>query len=99
MSDYKNIVCGVPQGSVLEPLLFLIYVNDLPCILNYSKCILFADDTPIYHTGNNNSKLKREIEADLDNLDDWFRSNKLSLNISKTNFIHFKNSKFHSFKK
>ena len=52
-SDYKDITCGVPQCSVLGPLLFVIYVNDLPRCLNSAKSIQFADDTTVYITGYN----------------------------------------------
>ena len=89
-SDILNIECGVPQGSVLGPLLFIIYSNDLPKSVKSSKTILFADDTTIYVTGPNKNRLFSDIRKDLELLIDWFRANKLSLNISKTNYILFK---------
>ena len=88
-SETLQIECGVPQGSVLGPLLFIIYTNDLPKSVNFSKTILFADDTTIYSTGSDKNVLFRQIKEDLTSLIDWFRANKLSLNISKTNYVVF----------
>ncbi len=89
ISDFQNITCGVPQGSVLGPLLFIIYTNDLPNSMNTSQCILFADDTTVYKSSPNIIDAIVAIESDLANLYDWFCANKLSLNVSKTNFILF----------
>ncbi len=89
-SDVCNISCGVPQGSVLGPLLFILYTNDLPNCLSHSKCILFADDTTVYLSGNNKSNMFSEMRNDLCCLIDWFRANKLSLNLGKTNYVLFK---------
>jgi hypothetical protein len=88
-STHHNVTCGVPQGSVLGPLLFIIYTNDLPNSLYYSNCILFADDTTVYHSSSNISSLCSNIEYDLNILSDWFAANKLSLNAQKTNFVIF----------
>ena len=88
-SDHLSITCGVPQGSVLGPLLFIIYTNDLPtCLLN-SRCILFADDTTVYKSSSNIRQLITSMETDLASLHDWFCANKLSLNVTKTNFMIF----------
>jgi hypothetical protein len=86
-STHHTISCGVPQGSVLGPLLFIIYVNDLPNVLKHSDCVLFADDTTIYVSSQNENVLSHLIEEDLCTLSDWFCANKLSLNVSKTNFM------------
>ena len=88
-SHVQTIKCGVPQGSVLGPLLFIIYTNDLPGCLNLTKSILFADDTTIYLSSNNISYLYTTMNGELIKPTDWFRANKLSLNISKTNYILF----------
>ena len=88
-SHVETIKCGVPQGSVLGPLLFIIYTNDLPGCLNLTKSILFADDTTIYLSSNNISYLYTTMNGELLKHTDWFRANKLSLNISKTNYILF----------
>jgi hypothetical protein len=78
-----TIKCGVPQGSVLGPLLFLVYVNDLPDCLTYVKGILFADDTSLYISSNNMHKLYDNTNRELEILYDWFQANKLSLNVKK----------------
>jgi hypothetical protein len=90
-SKTSEINCGVPQGSILGPLLFIIYTNDLPYCLNNSKCILFADDTTIYETNSNLAQLYTNMNKDLSTLEDWFRANKLSLNINKTTYMVFQN--------
>ena len=91
-SSSERIECGVPQGSVLGPLLFMIYTNDLPDSLSGAKSILFADDTTIYISSNNISNLYRDMNIELDNITDWFRANKLSLNVTKTNYMIFTNT-------
>jgi hypothetical protein len=89
-SSELEITCGVPQGSVLGPLLFIIYMNDLPNALQYSKSILFADDTTIFYSSENATLMFNRINNDLQLLADWFKANKLSLNIGKTNYMIFK---------
>ena len=89
-SDTEMIPCGVPQGSVLGPLLFIIYTNDLPNCLKYSKAILFADDTTIYLSSSDIHYLYKTVNIDLGSMTEWFRSNKLSLNVSKTHAVMFK---------
>ena len=82
---------GLPQGSILGPLFFLIYVNDLPNIIaDPSKPILFADDTSIIITNPSPSKFKEEINNIIDNINDWFGGNSLSLNFDKTYFLQFR---------
>ena len=92
-SDTKMITCGVPQGSVLGPLLFLIYMNDLPSCITHAKVILFADDTTLYTSSENINTLYHNINIDLLNLVEWFRSNKLALNSSKTHYMIFTRQK------
>ena len=91
-SELLKVSCGVPQGSVLGPLLFIIYTNDLPNSLNSSTCILFADDTTIIYSSHNLDILFKNVSHDLSSLSEWFKANKLSLNVSKTNYILIKNS-------
>ena len=81
----------VPQGSVLGPLLFLIYINDLPNISKIAKFIIFADDTNIVYSNKDIESLETAANNDLQNITNWFKLNKLSLNISKTKFIIFDN--------
>jgi hypothetical protein len=88
-SAEQEISCGVPQGSVLGPLLFILYTNDLPACLNYASGILFADDTTIYYSHKNLEQIHKYITWDMALLEDWFKANKLSLNISKTNYVIF----------
>ena len=91
-SQPKFINFGIPQGSVLGPLLFIIYTNDLPDCINRATTILFADDTTIYKSSTNLKSLYDSMSQNLTILTDWFRGNKLSLNVSKTNYMIFSTS-------
>lgn len=88
-SDPCFINKGVPQGSILGPLLFLIYVNDLPSCLNHSSCILYADDTTILSSHRNLDTLLCNLQTDLFAIQQWCYSNKLSINVKKTVFVPF----------
>lgn len=82
-SEMFNITCGVPQGSILGPLLFLIYVND---VCNTSKILhftLFADDTNILYTSKDLKNYNNMLNEELNKLSLWFKTNKLSVNIKK----------------
>ena len=83
--------CGVPQGSILGPLLFILYINDLTNVSSFLKYVLFADDTNLFASGKDMNTLCRMINAELDLLKTWFSINKLSLNLSKTNYMIFSN--------
>ena len=83
------ISCGVPQGSVLGPLLFLLYINNLPNISNVLTFFLFADDTNIYYESDSLTKLEAIINRELKKLHTWLIVNRLALNIEKTNFVIF----------
>ena len=90
-SSDRKIVCGVPQGSILGPLLFLLYINDLPLSSPSSHFIIFADDTNILFSHKDPEQLEKIINNELHKISNWFKLNKLSLNIGKTNFMIFKN--------
>jgi hypothetical protein len=90
-SDYVSINVGVPQGSVLGPLLFLFYINDLPNVSQVLSTILFADDTTLSLTGEKYDDLIAVATAELDSVRNWMISNRLSLNVEKTFIIVFTN--------
>jgi len=88
-SGVLDIKCGVPQGSILGPLLFLIYVNDMYKASSIISSIMYADDTTLFYSHNNIKLMFETMNTELENLNLWFRANKLSLNCDKTNYILF----------
>ena len=92
-SSFLNVTCGVPQASVLGPVLFVVYINDIVNVSKVLQLILFADDTNIFLSHMNLDRLMSIANCELALIANWFASNKLSLNLSKTKFIIFCNSR------
>ena len=87
MSNSRSVSCGVPQGSNLGPLLFLIYINDLPNCLSTASPRMFADDTNVSLASTTLHELENVLNQELQNLNIWLKVNKLSLNIAKTEYM------------
>ena len=90
-SILRNVICGVPQFSILGQKLFILYINDICNISPVANFIFFADDTTIFCSGSDIVQLSIIISNELDKLNEWFAVNKLSLNLSKTSFMLFTN--------
>ena len=82
LSDFGKISCGVPQGSILGPLLFLIYVNDMPQAVE-STLLLYADDSCILYQHKEVDEIEKQLNKDFENICDWFVDNKLSIHFGE----------------
>lgn len=89
-SETLEIAHGVPQGSVLGPLLFLLYINDLPNAIIYSKPFIFADDTALLNSSKDLKSIKKKVNIDLKLLLNWLNANKIGLNVDKTEVVLFR---------
>ena len=85
-----RINCGVPQGSILGPLLFLIYINDLASVSNILTSLLFADDTTLTYNGKNLPDIIATFNSEMNRIVHWLNANRLSLNLDKTYFMVFR---------
>ena len=92
-SNLADAKCKVPQGSIMGPLLFLIYINDLHEVIRYSEVHHFADDTNHLNLNSCVKSLKKQANYDLKNLSNWLKANKISLNVGKTELVLFISSK------
>ena len=88
-SERGAVECGVPQGSVLGPLFFLLYVNDMVASCKELELVLFADDTNIFAKGKDPAELFNKVNTGLKCLSKWFSHNKLTLNLKKTEYVYF----------
>ena len=90
ISDKEIVPCGVPQGSVLGPVLFLIFINDIPNSSQKLNFVLFADDTNMLYADKHPKSLEETVNKELKNVCKWLHVNKLTLNIKKSNFVIFR---------
>ena len=88
-SQARYITCGVPQGSILGPLLFLIYINDLPGCFRFSTVRTYADDTRITVLRGQQIRLHNELIPDLENIKNRLLANQISLNVLKSEYMYF----------
>jgi hypothetical protein len=96
VSNQHEVLCGVPQGSILGPLLFIIYINDFPEVLRHLIPTIFADDTTLMIYHKDIPTLQKLANEDLQAVEKWFQMNKLTLNIKKTHYLVFSHETRHS---
>jgi hypothetical protein len=84
MSDSVDISIGVPQGSTLGPLLFMVFVNDLPLYINKGRCTMYADDTMLYINDENIADVTLGMNDVLKGVSEWYDANRLVLNVDKS---------------
>ncbi len=89
MSDPCYITAGVPQGSILGPMLFLLFINDMPDVISKCNMEMYADDTLMYAHGTDLDKLKNILNNDLKQLEQWLQRNKMKVNVAKTKVMLF----------
>ena len=91
ISSAEPVYCGVPQGSILGPLLFILFINDLSDFIEHASVIMYADDTVLYVSHDNKEKIESELNKDMQNLLSYFRENELIINLKpgKTEIMLF----------
>ena len=87
LSTFQNVSCGIPQGSNLGPLLFLIYINDLPNSLEITEPAMFTDDTSLTATGETPAEIQNKLRREIQNVSSWLSANYLTLNEEKTEYM------------
>lgn len=95
-SEYNTITHGVPQGSVLGPVLFLLYINDVTNVIGPHSIYLYADDTVLLESSDNGEDVQARLQDKLDSFVEWCNSNKLTLNTKKNKAINFQLEKQHA---
>ena len=94
ISEIKTIKCGVPRGSILGPLLFLLYINDITNSSTLLKFLLFADDTCLsYNYNESNPETELLLRQELQRISDWLITNRLTINVDKSNYLIFSTGK------
>lgn len=88
-SDFQPVLTGVPQGSILGPLLFMLYINDLPSCLQFSQILIYADDTVIYFSCNPMSEIEMKLSLDLANVSHSLKKKKEHFRNLKKRNVHF----------
>ena len=94
-SEVEAVTCGAPQGSILGPLMFVVFINDLDIALKKTNLILFADDTVVYYSGKSSEEIIKILNDDLQELGKWFKENNLVINMKKgkTEFVLYRTAK------
>lgn len=93
LSSTRRVTVGMPQGSILGPLLFLVYINDIYKCFTYASMALFADDAALSYLSSCQEDLELKLNIHLKNVACWLEENKLTLHISKSKFMHIADSR------